>query len=179
MAKLTERYANSLLELSEEANNFDADFEHATLMRDILAKDDMQALLTHPRISNSEKKELLEKAFSETVSDHMMGLLYLMIDKNRESIIVPVLTDYIDGVNERLGRVEARVVSAQPLNDTQVESIRQLLTERVNKTVELKIENDPDVIGGFYILVDDHIFDGTVRSKLNDMKESLKRGGYQ
>src|SRR5690625_2729842 len=98
MSKITERYANALIELAEEASNFAAECQLATLMWDILAKDDKQALLTHPRTSNSEQKELLQKAFSETVADHMMGLLYLMLDKHRESTIVTVFTDFINGL---------------------------------------------------------------------------------
>jgi F-type H+-transporting ATPase subunit delta len=42
--------------------------------------------------------------------------------------------------------------------------------------VEVKASVDPDVIGGFYVLVDGHIFDGTVRTHLNNMKARLKRG---
>lgn len=179
MAKLAERYSNALLELSKESDSLESDFEYSTLMRDMFKSDDVQAFLTHPHISNTAKHELFENALADKVSEHLMGFLYLMVQKNRETIIVPVLNDFIDRVDRHLGRVEARVVSAQPLNEEQIESIRTLLSKQINMQVKIKLETDPDVIGGFYILVDGHIFDGTVRSKLNKMRESLKRGGYQ
>jgi F-type H+-transporting ATPase subunit delta len=42
--------------------------------------------------------------------------------------------------------------------------------------IKIKTKVDPDVIGGFYILADGRIFDCTVRSELNKMRERLKRG---
>jgi F-type H+-transporting ATPase subunit delta len=45
--------------------------------------------------------------------------------------------------------------------------------------VEITTKVDSDVIGGFYILVDGHIFDGTVRSDLNIMRERLRKGSYE
>ncbi|GAA4070929.1 ATP synthase F1 subunit delta [Amphibacillus indicireducens] len=179
MAKLNERYANALLELSDETGNLEADLNQTILVRDLFKAEDRQAFLTHPNIANSAKYELFESAFSGKISKHLMGFLFLMVQKNRESLIVPALTEFINRANRRLGKTEARVVSAKPLNQNQIESIRTLLTKQTNMDVEIKHENDPDVIGGFYILIDGKIFDGTVRTKLNVMKDRLKRGGYQ
>lgn len=179
MAKLKDRYANALLELSEEKGTLKTDLEQAVLIRDILDDKETQAFLIHPDIPDTKKLELFDQAFLEEVSKHLMGFLYLSVRKNRESLIVPVLTEYIDRINKRLGRIEGKVVSAKELNETQIESIRTILSKQLNMQVQLKVSVDPDVIGGFYILVDGHIFDGTVRSKLNNMRESLKRGSYE
>lgn len=179
MAKLKDRYANALLELSEEKGSLKTDLEQAVLIRDILDDKDIQAFLIHPDIPDAKKLELFDQAFLEEVSKHLMGFLYLLVRKNRESLIVPVLTEYIEGINKRLGRIEGKVVSAKELNETQIESIRTILSKQLNMEVQLKASVDPDVIGGFYILIDGHIFDGTVRSQLNNMRESLKRGSYE
>ena len=179
MAKLNERYANALLELSDGNGSLEEDLKQTTLVRDLLKSEDRQVFLTHPNITNSAKHELFESAFSGKISKHLMGFLFLMVQKNRESLIVPALSEYINRANHRLGRIEARVVSAKPLNQDQIESIQILLAKQTNMDVEIKHENDPDLIGGFYILVDGKIFDGTVRTKLNVMKDRLKRGGYQ
>lgn len=179
MAKLIERYANALLELSKEKGSLEEDLNQAILIRDLFKAEDRQAFLTHPNIADSAKRELFESAFSGKISKHLMGFLYLMIEKNRETLIVPALAEFINRANQRLGRIEARVVSAKPLNDNQINSIRTLLVKQTNMKVNIKLETDPDVIGGFYILVDGKIFDGTTRTKLNVMKERLKRGGYQ
>lgn len=179
MAKLKDRYVNALLELSEESGTLEEDLEQVALVRDMLSNAEPQEFLLHPQVPDSAKHELFRNAFSERISKHLMRFLYLMIRKNRVALIVPVLTDYIDCINRRLGKVEARVVSAKKLTEKQIESIRILLSKKTDMQIKMKTIIDPDVIGGFYILVEGRIFDGTVRSELNIMKERLKRGGYE
>lgn len=176
MAKLKDRYANALLELSEEKGTFEKDLEHAVMVRDALKKSDVQAFLLNPHVPDSAKHQFFHNTFSEKLTKHLMGFLHLMVRKNRESLIVPALTEYIELTNRRLGRIEAKVVSAKVLTEKQIESIRIILSKKIHMQVDVKAAVDPDVIGGLYILIDGHIFDRTVRSGLNNMKERLKRG---
>lgn len=179
MAKLKDRYANALLEISEARDSLETDIEQSALICTTLESAEIQAFLTHPHISTSEKQQFFQNAFSDKLADHLMGFLYLMIRKSREALIVPALREYMTRANRRLGKIEAKVVSAKPLKENQIESIRLLLSKQTNLEVDLKAVSDPDVIGGFYILLDGYIFDGTVRSQLNNMREQLKRGGFQ
>lgn len=179
MTRLKDRYANAIFELSEENGTLEIDLEQAVLIRETIKNTDVQAFLTHPHIPDSAKHQLFDNTFSDKISGHLMGFLYLMVRKNREVLILPALTEYIDRANRRLGRIEAKVVSAKELTEKQIESIRVSLSRKINMQVKVKATVDPDVMGGFYILFDGHIFDGTLRSKLNSMKECLKRGGYE
>lgn len=176
MAKLKDVYADELLEISEENGTLEQDFEQAVMVRDMLIAPDVQAFILNPQVSNSAKRQLFHKAFSEKLPWHLMGFLYNMARNNRESLIIPTLTEYINRINRRLGRIEAKVVSAKELTEKQIESIRNILSKKIDMQVEVKVTVDPDVIGGFYVIVGKHIFDGTVRSQLNTMKERLKRG---
>ena len=176
MAKLRDRYANALLEISEEKGTLGKDLEQVIMVRDALSSDEVQSFLAHPHIPDSAKHKLFRDAFSDKLTGHIMGFLYLMVRKNRELLIVPALTEYIDSVKRRFGKIEAKVVSAKPLTEEQIESIRRILSNQTNMEVRIKTRVDPDVIGGFYILADGRIFDSTVRTELNRMRERLKRG---
>lgn len=177
MAKLEDRYANALLELSEENGTLKEDLHQAVLVRDTLKNVDVHGFLLHPQIPDAAKEEFFRNVFAGKLSGHLLGFLYLMVRKNRESLILPVLAEYIDRVNRRLGKIEAKVVSAVELTEEQRESIRAVLAKKTGMQVELKAEVDPDVLGGFYILINGRIFDRTVRSDLLMMGERLKRGG--
>jgi F-type H+-transporting ATPase subunit delta len=179
MAKLEERYANALLELSEGEGTLEKDMEQAISVRDKLKNSDVQAFLLHPYVPDSAKHQLFNDAFSVKLAKHLMGFLYLMVKKDRESLIVPALSEYIERANRRLGRTEAKVVSAKALTEKQIESIRTLLSKKTNMQVEVNAKVDPDVIGGLYVILDGHIFDRTVRTDLNNMKERLKRGSNE
>lgn len=176
MAKLKESYANALLELSEEKGTLEKDLAQAVWVIETINKQDVQFFLEHPHVSDSAKHEFFNNVFSDKLSKNLMGFLYLMVRNNRESLIIPVLSEFADRVNKRLGKVTAKVVSAKPLTEKQIESVRTLLSMKLSKEVEIKADVDPDVIGGFYILVDGRIFDRTVRTDLNNMTERLKRG---
>lgn len=176
MAKLKDSYADALIELSEEKGTLEEDLKQAILVRDALKSDDVQTVLIHPHVPDSVKQDLFNKAFSGKISRNLMGFLYLMVRKKRESLIVPALTEYIERAKRRLGKVEAKVVSVKPLTEKQIESIRTILSKKINVQVEVKATVDPDVIGGFYVMVDGRIFDCTIRTALNNMRERLKRG---
>lgn len=176
MAKLKERYADALLDISEANGTLEKDLEQAVLVRDTLKSADAQAFLVHSNAPDSAKRKLIYKAFSGKLAWHLMGFLYFVVGNGHESLIVPVLTEYINRINRRLGRIEAKVVTAKALTEKQIEAIRFILSKKIHMQVEVNVTVDPDVIGGFYVLIDGRIFDGTVRSELNNMKEHLKRG---
>lgn len=176
MAQISERYADALFKISQEKDTLRSDLEQAIFVRDTLNNDDVQDYLVHPNIPDSAKQELFQNAYSEKISKHLMGFLYLMVRKNREAVIVAALTKYIENANRYFGRIEARVVSAKPFTEKQIESIHKILSEQLDMFVDIKAEVDPDVIGGFYILVEGHIFDGTVRSQLNKLKNRFYKG---
>lgn len=174
MANLKDRYANALFELSIERATLEKDLEQSVLVRDILEGAGVQEFLQNPHIPDSEKYHIFHSF--PGLSIHLMNFLNLMVQKNRESLIVPVLTEYINRINRRLGRIEAKVVSAKALTDKQIESIQDILSRQINMQVEINAKVDPDVIAGFYVLVEGRIIDGTIRAKLNNMRERLKRG---
>ncbi len=176
MAKLTDRYAEALLEISEENGCIERDLEQAVFIRDTLKGAEVQAFLLQQDIPDSAKRKLFSKAFSDRIPWHLMGFLYLMVKDNREALIVPVLNEYIDRINRRFGKTVAKVVSAKALTESQIDIIRRVLSKKTNMQVEVEVTVDPDVIGGFYVLLDGQSFDGTVRSELNTMRQSLERG---
>lgn len=177
MAKLRERYAQALFELSDENNHLEKHLNQALLVRDALKEEDVQDFLVHPHISKSKKKALFNDVFSQSIDPLLMDFLFLLIDKNRAALIVPSLSEYIKRVNRHFNKTEATVVSAKKLTEKQAEAIRTILMNKTNMDIVLREKVDPDVIGGFYILIDGFVFDRTVRSQLHTITEKLKREG--
>lgn len=179
MASLKKRYADALLELSKEDGSLEKDLEEIVFVRNILEDADVQDYLVHPHVLDSDKKHLFQKAFSDKVSNNLMGFFCIMVDNKREYLIVPVLKQYIEEANKILGKIEARVVSANELTDKQIDEIAIKLSKLTDMEISIKTTVDPDLIAGFYVLLDGHIYDGSLRNKLNNMKESLKRGSIE
>jgi F-type H+-transporting ATPase subunit delta len=162
MAKLEDRYANALFELSVESDSLEEDLKQAILVRETFKSVDVQGFLVNPDVPDAAKQQLFHNAFSGKISQRLMGFLFLMVRKKREMLIVPVLTEYIERVNRRLGRIEAKVVSAKALTEKQIEAIRTVLSQKIERQVEVNTTVDPDVLGGFYILV---IYNGPFKAR--------------
>lgn len=176
MARIRDRYAKALFEISIEANSLKKDYDNVVWIRDSLNDEETQVFLAHPGIPNFDKSELLKSVFSDKINQHMMGFLHTMVDKNRESFILETLDQYIKLVNRHFGKIKALLVSAKELTNKQMESISNVLSKKTNMEVNIESKIDPDIIGGFYILIDGKIYDNTIRTTLKSMKKNIYKG---
>ncbi len=72
--------------------------------------------------------------------------------------------------------MSAQLTSARELDDAQLEAIREALSRRVGAQVRLETSVDPALIGGVIAQVGDQLFDGSVRTQLVSLGESLRKG---
>ncbi|MCL2222490.1 MAG: ATP synthase F1 subunit delta [Oscillospiraceae bacterium] len=176
MERLSVLYANALFDLAKEKNTTDEFLDQAILVRECLQDEDCQRVLSHPQIPASEKHKFFENAFSGKVHTDLLGFLYLVADKNREVALLPALTKLIATIEQHKGKVTARVVSASPYDDNQAQSLKAMLSRRLDKDVELDMKVDSSVIGGPYIFVDGYHIDWTVKKRLRDLTIHMKEG---
>jgi len=174
MADLGIRYATALFDISQEGGLLDDYLEQALLVRDNIASDDAQRVLTHPRISSEEKFAFLQKAFEENVHQDLLGFMRLVITKNRTAFLLPALDRLIEMIKTHKRQTAARVVSAVPLTDAQAEKLTATLSKKLGKQVDVTVLVDPSVIAGISIQADGYFLDRTVRAMLKDMKETLE-----
>ena len=71
------------------------------------------------------------------------------------------------------GIVEVRTITAIPLEDALKEELIRKLEARTKKTIRIKPEVDPDIIGGMILVMEDNILDGSIRYKLEQLKRRL------
>lgn len=176
MAELMDRYASVLFEMSLEADALEEHLAQAILLRARLEKEQLACLLEDPHIPDETKRELLEARFGDQIGDDLMGFLRLSVEKGREAAILPTLSAYIEMGESYRGRAVAYVVSAVALRPDQTDALGALLSRKTGKQVEILAREDPALIGGFYIHLDGRLIDQTVRTRLQNLKESLKRG---
>ncbi|MCL2366048.1 MAG: ATP synthase F1 subunit delta [Oscillospiraceae bacterium] len=174
MEKLSFLYANALFDLAIKHGQTDEFLEQTISLHDALADYEMQRILKHPHISAAEKKKFFKEAFSGRVHDDLLGFLYLAADKNRESYIIPAFLALIDMIRRYKGTVTAQVSSAVALDDKQAERLKNLLSQKLNKRVELKLKVEPKLIGGPYIFVDGYYIDWTLKKRLRDLTVHMK-----
>jgi F-type H+-transporting ATPase subunit delta len=175
VAQLNNRYARAIFDLSIERGALKENLDQALFMRDVLDEEDCQSIITHPRISANEKRSFFDEVFSERVSNDLLGFLHLAVSKNRTAYIVPALDSFINMAHDHLRKATALVVSAVPLREEQISALAVLLSNKTSKQVNVEQKVDPTVIGGLYIQVDGYFIDRTLKTRLQEIRNSLEQ----
>jgi len=176
MNKLSNFYASALFDIALQKNVIDDFYAQALLILDALSDKDFLHILVHPQIPASEKQEIFKKAFSEQLHEDLLSFLFLTTDKNREANLVPALKSLIELIKKHNKIVTARVLSASAYDTNQAEALREILSKKLKKQVELDLKVDPSLIGGPYIFVDGYYIDWTVKKRLRDLTVYMKEG---
>ncbi len=175
MAQLVaNRYANALFDLALENSKIDVFEEEIKLVLDTIKSDkEFLLVLNHPQVSGDEKFDVLEKAFKGKISDEIIGLFSVALRKNRETEIVNMLELFVKKAEDHKGIETAYVTSAIPLTDAQLTSIKEKLSQNLNKQIFIQADVDSSLLGGVRIKVAGHVIDGTIKAKLDDLKSQL------
>ena len=176
MDKLSLLYASALYDLACEADAVGDFLDQAVMLRDTLQDPDCLRILVHPHITTTEKREFFTKAFGADIHKDFMAFLFLVVDKNRETFIMSALDALISMIERSMRKVTADVFFAAAIDDKQLAAMKDLLSEKLNKQVDVQLKVDPSVIGGPYIFVDGYYLDWTVKKRLRDLTVQMKEG---
>lgn len=126
--------------------------------------------------AEDRKRVLLAVVDKMRLSDIIKSFIVLLFEKRRFDHIRGIADYYRKLVDEYKGIVRANVVAATKLSDDAVDKIRNSLARMTGKTIILEIEQDATLIGGVVTRVGDIVLDGSIKTQLENMKESLKKG---
>ena len=174
MDAVSRRYAQALTEEAQKANSLeiiDADVE---LLAETLAESrDLRLALTSPVVPQEKKGAVLKGLFDGKVSDLSMGFLRLLVDKQRDGQIPDILDAYRELRDERTGTIEATVRTAKPLSSIERDRLQAALEARAGARVRMRVEIDPDLIGGLVVRLGDTVYDRSVRHQLQTLQAQL------
>lgn len=172
------RYARALFSLAkaerrgretmEELDGLAAMFEMSPELRD--------ALLTPLHPVKERRAVLRAVAEREGLSRLITNFYSFLIDQRRMVDFPGIREEFGRLVDEESGLMTAQVVSAKPLDDRRKDRLRRALSERTGYEVKLDISVDPDLIGGAMATVGDLVFDGSIRTQLEQLRANLTKG---
>ena len=168
---LDRRYALALYEVAQEKGKVD---EYIQELRDICNlidnNQDFYNIIKHPQISTTKKKEIFKNIFKGSLDDEILSFLLLLIDKDR----ILYLREKLDAIEkiklERNNTVIAKVKSVIPLTKEEVSKLKSKLETKYSKKVIIEPEIDKSIIGGLYVMIGNEVIDGTIKSRLEEMK---------
>lgn len=132
-------------------------------------------LLSSPAIPKSKRIDLLDCALAGQYSDRVTGFLKVLISHGQMGCLGECIEAMGALYDDAQGILTAVAVSAVPLTDEQADALTRKLSERTGRTVRLNRRVDPGLIGGVTVYVDGKVFDGSIRRRLNELKDVMKQ----
>jgi F-type H+-transporting ATPase subunit delta len=174
---LARRYTKALFQLARETSHEEQVGREVEQFYAAYSSSELQGVLTNPAFAiSSRKRILIQVASGQGLSQLFIHFLSLLLERDRLIHLAGIVSCYRRLLNEAKGRVEAKVVSASPLEPEHVKRLREALSAISGKEVVLHQETDPALIGGLLVELEGRVYDGSVRSQLEDMKRRVARG---
>jgi len=135
---------------------------------------ELRNFLASPAVNKAEKRGVAEKISVRLgASAIVRNFLFVVIDHQRTRLLPEILESFKEVVRERQGIAEAEIFSPAALNDAQKKEMTGALERLTGKKVEAKFSLDANLLGGVMVRVGDTIYDGSLRNRLNALRERL------
>lgn len=174
-------YAEALLSAADKRQQTQEILEQLeSLVHDVLDREPAFALLLASAVFGRDKKrEALRRAFEGRINETLYNFLLVLNDHERLGVIREIAVVMREIHERRAGRIPVQVRAAAPLADDQRERLRQELREKFGREPVLDVRIDPELLGGLVVRVEDWVYDGSVRARLERIRKQLiEKGSY-
>lgn len=178
VSAISRRYAKALVRLAEEQNQVERFGEELGQFSALLADQELlRLILESPTFPMDRKTAILGDLVaklqpSATVKD-FFGLL---LEKDRLQYLSQIRNDYRALADELSGIVRAKVTAAAEISNAQRQAIGGALQQQTGKQVELTVAVEPALLGGLQAEIGGRLFDGSIKTQLNRIEDTLKKG---
>ncbi|MEF2968182.1 F0F1 ATP synthase subunit delta [Paenibacillus sp. M1] len=170
------RYARALYEISgQEGRTLEVEQELKALIEVLHNETDIQQFILSPKISTSKKWEVIRSGLEGKLSQPVVSLVKMLIDRGRIEILPELLTSYTKITGEALGLADALVYSTYPLSDGEKQELAAEFGVLVGKKIRIINEVDKELLGGIKVRIGDTLYDGSLSGKLERLEKSFRR----
>lgn len=174
MSERIEAYADALLGVARAEGRLDeVEDELFRFGRSLEASDSLRATLTDELIPPAKRQAVVEDLLGGKASPTTTQLLSFVVGSGRAADLPGIISTLVERAAATKSRTVAEVRSAVALTDDQKTRLAAALANATGKQVELKVIVDPSVLGGLVAQVGDTVIDGSVRSRLDQIKSLL------
>jgi len=137
----------------------------------------LESAFSSPAISHSKKEKVLEEVIARSrPSKTTANFLRVLLQNGRLTDLVAIVERFESVLAERSGIVSAEVASARELTDGQRNELKVNLEKRTGKQVKIDFAVRPELIGGVVTRIGSTVYDGSVRTQLENLREELVNG---
>jgi len=172
---IARRYAAALLEASDAAQLTEEIEALLLALKDSFLKEEpVRSLLVNPRIPRKQKRALLRRALAGRAPEMLFSFLDLIIDKDRVRLLPHIADSFDELADQSAGVVRIEVRSFKAIETAQEQSLHGKLTRLVGgKKIKVETRIDASLRGGLWVRIGDQLIDGSVDTRLKEIREKL------
>jgi F-type H+-transporting ATPase subunit delta len=136
---------------------------------------ELSETLANPALPLGQRIDVVQAVFAD-LSDPVRNLILLLLRRGRIRQLPRVAAEFRRLDDMRNNIVHAVATSASPLDDAELRAITARLEQMSGNQVELETAIDPDLIGGVVVRIGDRLIDGSVRGRLERLRNQLASG---
>lgn len=178
ISAISRRYAKALLSLGEEQDKMEQYSDELSRLTSVVREQEVLRLVLESPTCEPQKKTAILADLTDKLgfSEGMKKFVGLLLEKDRLRCLGQIAADYRRLADARSGIVRARITTAVELEGAQADAIKSGLEKQTGRTVELNVGQDADLIGGIKAQIGDTVFDGSVKTQLKRIEDTLKKG---
>jgi F-type H+-transporting ATPase subunit delta len=171
---LLKHYARAIFEVSQTEKALDVNLKGLTLVADTLSDHpDVSRFFASRMVSYPEKVKVLESLFATRVTPTLLAFVKIVVEKHLSDGMTLIQEDYRHYCNELNNIMEGIIYSAFPLTQEVNDKITQLFENKFHKTIIFRNVIDKRVIAGMKIFLNDTVYDYSLDTKINTIKNRL------
>ena len=176
MTTTSKEYAEALFELAAGENLLEETSDGlVTVISALEQTPEYRSLLASAAIGKADRMNALDEAFRGKIPNVLLGVLRMMVSRGNIGSLDAVARAFGEMSRQYRGESVARVISAVRLKESEAVALRAELEKRFARKITLSCETDPALIGGVRVEIDGRVIDGSIRNKLEQIKDVMNR----
>ena len=175
---IARRYAKALVNLAEKGKDLDNAGKNLTAITEVYKENsELRQVLSDTKVSSIVKQEILKDVLNTIKTSKLLDTFsrYLLA-KRRIDILPDIERAFNLLLQEKLGRIEANVTTAYELPKETVKKLVNAISGYSGKEVKVNVAIDPSIIGGMVTRIGSTVIDGSIKTHLNKIRQSIIRG---
>ncbi len=174
------RYAEALYDFAKASGTVaEVDQDVSSLGAALEESRELVNFFASPIISREKKAQVVRSLFEGRLSSTALRFLSQLVDKRRENILADILAAYQTLRDGQLGVARAVARSASTLAEDERANVQTALERLSGMKIRLQSETDESLIGGVVVRIGDTVYDGSLRNKLNHLKDQFMSGSFR
>ncbi len=167
-------YAQALLSVAQADGNLDTVRTELTTVSEVVSvNDELRRTLGDRLLPAGVRGQIVDDLLANRTTDTTRALVGMIVGSGRGSQLSEIVAEFVRQAATQTGRAVANVRTAVPLSEEQQTRLAAALAQSTGTEVDLQVVVDPSVVGGAVTTIGDTVIDGSLRSRLNKMRDVL------